>query len=216
MGFQFQIDNVLGSLADFDWKLSKYETQSGEKIGDKIKIAVVQRGLQDDQMRAHLVLHSSRLLTWEQVRGEVQAILTTRQALNGGQGQAAMDVGAVEGKSGKGRWKDKSRGKGKEKKGPATAVPDGPPLSREDIVITYEEANQAYGRLEATTAERRYVLDHWDECVSITFEEFKEMIDGFQPDFINIDDIPIKYLRPNSIYRASRVLDAYFAEVVND
>jgi hypothetical protein len=55
IGFQFQSDNVLGSLADFDWKLSKYETQSGEKIGDKIKIAIVQRGLQDDQMRAHLV-----------------------------------------------------------------------------------------------------------------------------------------------------------------
>ncbi len=111
----FQTDNVLGSLADFDWKLSKYENQSGERIGDKIKIAIVQRGLQDDQMRAHRVLHSSRLLTWEQVRGEAQAILTTRQALQGG--PTPMDVSALfqkgEGK-GKGKGK-KGKGKGKEK-----------------------------------------------------------------------------------------------------
>ena len=51
IGFQFPVMNLTGALADFEYKLERYESQSKEKLGDKIKIAILQRGIQDEQLK---------------------------------------------------------------------------------------------------------------------------------------------------------------------
>ena len=91
-----------------------------------IKMAVLQRGIQDEQLSQHLMLHAARLTSWDQMRNEVSVVITTRQAL---QGPTPMDVHAIQphkngkdgkGKKGKGKSKDdkgKGKGKGKSDKG---------------------------------------------------------------------------------------------------
>ncbi len=68
-------------MADFEYKVSRYEEQSGEKFGDKMKIAIAQRDLADQQLQTHLILHAARLSAWELARQKVQAVLTTRHAI---------------------------------------------------------------------------------------------------------------------------------------
>ena len=93
IGFQFPQANVTGALADFEYRLTKYESQSKEKVGDIIKMAILQRGMQDEQLKQHLVLHAARLTTWEAMRSEVSMVITTRQAL---QTSVPMDVTAIQ------------------------------------------------------------------------------------------------------------------------
>ena len=81
ISYRFQPEQIEAAIADFEYKITKYETQSGEKIGEKLKIAIIQKGLHDGQMQGHLVLHAARLNTWDAVRNEVQAVLQTRIAI---------------------------------------------------------------------------------------------------------------------------------------
>ena len=60
----------------------------------------MQRGLADQQLQTRIVLHAARLTSWELVRCEVQAALTTRQAISSYQGPAPMEIGYI-GKKGK-------------------------------------------------------------------------------------------------------------------
>ena len=114
IGFQFPADNVAGSLADFDYKLAQYEAQSKETIGDVIKTAVLQKGLQDEQLRNHLVLNATRLTTWAEVREEVRVVMSTRMAL---QGPIPMDISAIDSKGKCKSKKGKESSKGKDTDG---------------------------------------------------------------------------------------------------
>ena len=106
IGYQFQVTNLEASLAEFEYKTSRYEDQSGERVGDKLKIAILQKGILDGQIQGHLILHAGRLITWELVKAEVLAVVTTRQALASCPGAVPMDIGYV-GKKQKGKGKDK-------------------------------------------------------------------------------------------------------------
>ena len=74
-----------------------------------MKIAVVQKGIEDEDLRRHVLMHASRLSTCPLVREEIRSIIMARETLNG---PTPMDVSAIY----KGK-KDKEKGKGKGKKG---------------------------------------------------------------------------------------------------
>ena len=78
-----------------------------------MKIAVVQKGIEDEDLRRHVLMHASRLSTDPLFRKEIRGIIMARETLNG---PTLMDVSAVwKGKKGKGKSKGKSDDKGKEK-----------------------------------------------------------------------------------------------------
>ncbi|CAK0906965.1 unnamed protein product, partial [Prorocentrum cordatum] len=116
IAFQFPEDNIVGMLADFDFKVTKYESQSHERIGDRIKMAILQRGIQDEALRAHLVHNASRLVTWELMRNEVHMVISTRSAISAVPPPVPMDTSAVEKARREAAWKGKGK-KGKEGKG---------------------------------------------------------------------------------------------------
>ena len=85
-----------------------------------MKIAVVQKGIEDEDLRRHVLMHTSRLSTCPLVREEIRSIIMARETLNG---PTPMDVSAIY----KGK-KDKEKGKGKsddkEKEKDPAANPD--------------------------------------------------------------------------------------------
>ena len=69
-----------------------------------MKISVVQKGIEDDDPRRHLLMHVARLSTYPLVREEIRSIIMARETLTG---QALMDVSAV--------YKSKNKEKDEEK-----------------------------------------------------------------------------------------------------
>ena len=100
------------ALDEFEVLLRPYSALSGEDVSESLKVALVQKGITDDALKTHLVLHASRLSTFQQVHEEVRSVLIKRQAL--GQGPVPMDIGAL-GVKGKGKGKGKNKGKNKDK-----------------------------------------------------------------------------------------------------
>ena len=68
--------NVRGSLDEFDMKIRRYERRCKEVLPDRVKIAVVQMGLEDNDLRRHLLARVDRLTTYLLVREEVRSIIT--------------------------------------------------------------------------------------------------------------------------------------------
>ena len=91
------------AMDEFDLMVREYEKSSGEQLSESLKVALVQKGLRDEGLRAHLVLHAARLPSYQAVRDEVRSILQTRHAL--ASGPAPMDIGAVEKGKAKGQMK---------------------------------------------------------------------------------------------------------------
>ena len=105
--------DVRGSLDEFEVKIRRYERSCNEVLSDRVKIAVVQKGIEDEDLRRHVLMHASRLSTYPLVREEIRSIIMARETLNG---PTPMDVSAIyKGKKGKGKSKGKNDGKGKEK-----------------------------------------------------------------------------------------------------
>ena len=98
--------DVRGSLDEFEVKIRRYERSCKE--------AVVQKGIEDEDLRRHVLLHASRLSTHPRVREEIRSSIMARETLNG---PTPMDVSAVhKGKKGKEKGKSKGKkGKGKSK-----------------------------------------------------------------------------------------------------
>ena len=111
---------MCGSLDEFEVKIRRYERSCKEVLSDRVKIAVVQKGLEDDDLIRHLLMHASRLSTYPLVREDLKSITKARDTPTG---PVPMDIGAVHKGKGKGKGKKgkgKSKGKGKGKKDPAT------------------------------------------------------------------------------------------------
>ena len=76
-------------------------------LSNHVKIALVQKGIQDEDLKRHLLMHATRTSTNTCFREEVQSIVMARDTLSG---SVPMYVSAVcegKGKSkGKGNWKD--------------------------------------------------------------------------------------------------------------
>ena len=105
--------DVRGSLDEFEVKIRRYERSCDEVLSDRVKIAVVQKGIEDEDLRRHVLMHASRLSTYPLVREEIRSIIMARETLNG---PTPIDVTAVyKGKKGKEKGKGKGDDKGKEK-----------------------------------------------------------------------------------------------------
>ena len=63
----------------------------GEVLSDHVKIDVAQKGIEDEDLRRHLLMHASRLST-HLVRKEIRSIIMARDTLFG---PTPMDVSAV-------------------------------------------------------------------------------------------------------------------------
>ena len=111
------------AMDEFDLMVREYEKSSGEQLSESLKVALVQKGLRDEGLRAHLVLHAARLPSYQAVRDEVRSILQTRHAL--ASGPAPMDIGAVEKGKAKGKGKSGGKDKGEGKKGFASRSDSG-------------------------------------------------------------------------------------------
>eukprot|EP00971_Amphidinium_carterae_P287740 5712331-Amphidinium_carterae.1 len=73
--YTFPVVSIESALDEFEYGMSRYEQESGDRISDNIKLAILQRGMTDEQMRQHLVLHAGRLNTWAIARDEVRNVL---------------------------------------------------------------------------------------------------------------------------------------------
>ena len=52
--------DVWSSLDEFEVKIRRYERTCREVLSDRVKIAVVQKGIEDDNLRRHLLMHAAR------------------------------------------------------------------------------------------------------------------------------------------------------------
>ena len=57
-----------GSLDEFDMNIRRCERSCKEVLPDRVKIAVVQMGLEDNDLRRHLLARVDRLTTYLLVR----------------------------------------------------------------------------------------------------------------------------------------------------
>ena len=99
-------------------KIRRYERSCNEVLSDRVKIAVVQKGIEDEDLRRHVLMHASRPSTYPLVREEIRSIIIAHETLNG---PTPMDVSAVY-KDKKG--KEKGKGKGKKGKGKSKGKSD--------------------------------------------------------------------------------------------
>ena len=91
-----------------------FEKQTSLKIPDFVKAGILINGLQEEPLRRHMVLHTSRLDTYEKLRLEVTEIARAKiMAVN----SVPMEVDSLRFK-GKGKWKSKDhKEKGKPNQG---------------------------------------------------------------------------------------------------
>ena len=95
---------------------SDFEKQTSFSIPDFVKAGILKNGLREEPLRRHMVLHTSRLDTYEKLRLEVTEIARAKvMSVN----PVPMDVDALRFKgTGKGKTKDhKEKGKANKEKG---------------------------------------------------------------------------------------------------
>ena len=61
------------ALDEFEVLLRRYSALSGEDVSESLKVALVQKGITDDALKTHLVLHASRLSTFQLVHKKFPA-----------------------------------------------------------------------------------------------------------------------------------------------
>ena len=88
-----------GSLDEFEVKIRRFERTCGEVLSG---LAVVQRGIEDDNLRRHLLMHANVSFC---ARREIRSIVMARETLAG---PVLMDVSAA--------YKGKSKGRGQGQK----------------------------------------------------------------------------------------------------
>ncbi len=118
--------NVATRLDGFERLVRDYESQSGESITDATRIGVVMLGMEEPQIREHLIRNAVRLNTWAGMKEEILEVTRTQHYMNNQ--PVPMQLGALpdlelgalpKGKKGK-KGKEKGKGKGKkEDKGKA-------------------------------------------------------------------------------------------------
>ena len=112
LSFDFgDMDKVIDRIEQFRSRIRKYEEQSGEKVPENVRQAAFQAGVQDHVVRDHLALHAGRLMTFDKMVEEVEAVARTR-----GHSVQPMDIGRLQAdgaKGGKGRKSDGKGSKGK-------------------------------------------------------------------------------------------------------
>ena len=110
---QLPIDRA-ESVYEWETKVRDYEQQSGDKVSEPIKMAVLSSSLVGPQLRSHLSLQAARLATYDAMRKEAVDYLRSQQVLQQAGGQMPMDLNPLDKGKGKGKGKKgKQNGKGK-------------------------------------------------------------------------------------------------------
>ena len=80
------IGHVRGSLDEFEVKIRRYERTCGKVLSDRVKIAVVQKGIEDDHLRRHLLMHAARFST-ARAKARERRARTKAKAREGSRGE---------------------------------------------------------------------------------------------------------------------------------
>jgi hypothetical protein len=115
--------NVATRLDGFERLVRDYESQSGESVTDATRIGVVMLGMEEPQIREHLIRNAVRLSTWAVMKEEILEVTRTQHYMNNQPvpmqlgALPDLDLGALpKGKKGK-KGKADGKGKAKNKKG---------------------------------------------------------------------------------------------------
>ena len=113
--------NVATKLDGFERLVRDYESQSGEVVTDATRIGVVMLGMEEPQIREHLIRNAVRLRTWPVMKEETLEVTRTQRCMNNQPipmqlgALPDLDLGALpKGNKGK-KGKEKGKGKGKDK-----------------------------------------------------------------------------------------------------
>ena len=110
-------------IESWERDIRSFEKQTSFEIPDFVKAGILINGLQEEPLRRHMVLHTSRLDTYEKLRLEVTEIARAKiMAVN----PVPMEVDSLRFKGkGKGKSKDhKEKGKPNQEKGAHGKSPD--------------------------------------------------------------------------------------------
>ena len=107
-GFGFR--RAVQTIYQWESRVKVYEEQSGDKVSENIKFAVLRKYLCDGELARHLNLQSSRLTTYDLARKEAINYLRAKKTWTAPGGSDPMDLSPL-GK-GKGCKKGKVKGKG--------------------------------------------------------------------------------------------------------
>ena len=72
---------VFADMDDFELEVARYEAESKQTVPEAFKIAIVTRGLENDELKRHVLLNSGRLATYSQLRAELTAVLTAQRGV---------------------------------------------------------------------------------------------------------------------------------------
>ena len=109
-------DDIPTKLSEFERTVHDYENQSTKTVDDDIKIGVTMLGMEDMQVKEHLIRNSVRITSWNQMREEILEITRTQQYIDSQ--PMPMQLGGNPKSKGKGKdRKGKGKGKGKDIKG---------------------------------------------------------------------------------------------------
>ena len=88
-----QTEDYFTRLDKWDGKVAEYERLSGDEISDKIMAGVLSSVLAPKDMAKHLALHAGRLVTYQQVREEIEGYTDANESLT--TEAAAMDSSSL-------------------------------------------------------------------------------------------------------------------------
>ena len=95
-------DDMVQGIYGWEKQVEEYEKQSGDKIGESIRMAVMSSHLVDARLRQHLALQAGRLATYEAMRKEAVDYLRAQASFVDDGGVKPMDLTPLLGK-GKGK-----------------------------------------------------------------------------------------------------------------
>ena len=104
-----RVDDPVQTIFLWESRVKVYEEQSGDKVSENIKLAVLQKYLCDGELARHLNLQSSRLTTYDLARKEAINYLRAKQTWTAPGGSDPTDLSPL------GKGKGGKKGKGKDK-----------------------------------------------------------------------------------------------------
>ena len=104
-----RMDDPVQTIQQRESRVKVYEEQSGDKVSENIRLAVLQKYLCDGELARHLNLQSARLTTYALARKEAINHLRAKQTWTARGGSDPMDLSPL----GKGKGGKKGKGKGK-------------------------------------------------------------------------------------------------------
>jgi hypothetical protein len=108
---KFSGNDLESELEGFEQNIRRYQQESGKTIDDQMLAGIILNGIQNTDLRSHIIQNSYRLTTYSAMRSELLEMARTNKVLS--QMPVPMDIGALPNRKGKGKG-GKTGGKGKD------------------------------------------------------------------------------------------------------